>query len=155
MQSAISPQALRPLDISDRPTFLAHLLRLGPKGRYSRFSMTMSDAAIAAYVADHFKETNFYVGYFDKADLRGVAEAHCMDLDGNNVELAFSIELGWRGHGLGEALFDRVLQTARQRGVRALHIHCLANNFAMVSLIRHFGGRVLFDGHDASAVITL
>ena len=133
---------LRPLDISDRPAFLAHLLRLGPKGRYSRFSMTMSDAAITAYAEHYFKETNFYFGYFDRAGLRGVIEAHC-------------IELGWRGQGLGKSLFEHAMQEARKRGVRFLHIHCLAHNFAMLSLIRTFGGHVQIEDQDASALITL
>jgi GNAT superfamily N-acetyltransferase len=146
---------LRPLDISDRPAFLAHLLRLGPKGRYSRFSMTMSDAAITAYAEQHFKETNFYFGYFDRAGLRGVVEAHCMDRACLSAELAFSIELGWRGQGLGKSLFEHAMQEARKRGVRFLHIHCLAHNFAMLSLIRTFGGHVQIEDQDASALITL
>ena len=154
-QSAMSQSVLRLLDETDRAAFLAHLLRLGPKGRYNRFSASVSDDTISAYALRPFKAENFIFGFFDQGVLRGVAEAHGMDELCTAVELAFSIELGWRGQGLGKVLFDRALAEARKRGVRELHLHCLAHNFAMLSLLRLFTSQIRFDENEAYAVIAL
>lgn len=151
----ISPSSLRLLGEADRSAFLEHLLRLGPKGRYNRFAMSASDEVIATYVRQHFKPDNFTFGFFDAECLRGVVEAHCMDPHCTGVELAFSIELGWRGQGLGQILFERAVAEARKRGVKTLHIHCLAHNFAMVSLLRLFTHQITIEDNEAYAVITL
>ena len=154
-QSAMSQSVLRLLDETDRAAFLAHLLRLGPKGRYNRFSASVSDDTIMAYALRPFKAENFIFGFFDQGVLRGVAEAHGMDEPCPAVELAFSIELGWRGQGLGKVLFDRAVAEARKRGVRELHLHCLAHNFAMLSLLRQFTSTIRFEDNEAYAVIVL
>ena len=154
-QSAMSQSVLRLLDETDRAAFLAHLLRLGLKGRYNRFSASVSDDTITAYALRPLKAENFIFGFFDQGVLRGVAEAHGMDEPCTAVELAFSIELGWRGRGLGKVLFDRAVAEARKRGVRELHIHCLAHNFAMLSLLRQFTSNIHFEDNEAYAVIVL
>ena len=142
---------MRLLTAQDREQFLSHLLRLGPKGRYYRFSMTQTDDMVRAYVAHTFQSANVSIGYFDQTILRGVVEIHCMDGACQKAELAFSIEWGYRGKGLGAQLFMAALAEARRRSVRLLHIHCLAHNFAMLALLRRFHAHLQFDENDVSA----
>ena len=144
----LTTQDMRLLTTQDREQFLSHLLRLGPKGRYYRFSMTQTDGMIRAYVAQTFQPANVY---FDQDILRGVVEIHCMDDACQQAELAFSIELGFRGKGLGAQLFTAALTEARRRSVRLLHIHCLAHNFAMLALLRRFHARLQFEDNEVSA----
>ena len=141
------------LEMQEREQLMSHLLRLGPKGRYSRFSATLNDAMVAAYVIQTFSASNFYVGFFDQDILRGVVEIHDMGPNGQSAELAFSIELGWRGQGVGARLFAAAVAAARYRSVRFLHIHCLAHNFAMVALLRRFQARMTYEDNEVSAVI--
>jgi RimJ/RimL family protein N-acetyltransferase len=144
-------QEMRLLTAQDRDQFLSHLLRLGPKGRYYRFSMAQTDDMIRAYVAQTFHAATLSIGYFDQDILRGVVEIHCMDEACQQAELAFSIELGFRGKGLGAQLFMAAFEEARRRSVRLLHIHCLAHNFAMVALLRRFHARLHFEDNEVSA----
>jgi GNAT superfamily N-acetyltransferase len=150
-----SEETVRLLGPQDGDQFLAHLLRLGPKGRYNRFASVASDAMITEYAAQNFKLPNFYYGYFDQGLLRGVVEMHGMDSTGQSVEMAFSLELGWRGRGLGMALFARAVAEARLRSVRHLYLHCLAHNFAMVFLARAFNATLRFEDNEVVAVISL
>ena len=147
----INTQTMRLLTAQDRDPFLSHLLRLGPKRRYYRFSMTQTDDMVRAYVARTFQPANVYIGYFDQDILRGVVEIHCMDDACHKAELAFSIEWGFRGKGLGAQLFVAALEEARRRSVRLLHIHCLAHNFAMLALLRRFHARLQFEDNEVSA----
>ena len=58
---------------------------------------------------------------------------------------AFSIETAWQSHGVGSALLDRTLLAARNRGIRVLHMACLANNRRMQELARKFAAELSFD----------
>src|SRR5213079_1942852 len=61
------------------------------------------------------------------------------------AEAAFSIEKPWQSHGVGSALLERTLLAARNRGIKLLHMACLANNERMVELARKFEAELTFD----------
>jgi GNAT superfamily N-acetyltransferase len=48
-------------------------------------------------------------------------------------------------HGIGSALLERTLLAARNRGVKLLHMTCLANNRRMQQLARKFDADLTFD----------
>ena len=50
---------------------------------------------------------------------------------GAEAEAAFAVEKAFRRNGLGQALFRRIAAAARNRGVRDLHVRCLAWNRPM------------------------
>ena len=60
----------------------------------------------------------------------------------------FSIETDWQSHGVGSALLDRTLLAARNRGIKTLHMACLANNRRMQELARKFAAELSFDFGD-------
>ena len=85
-------------------------------------------------------------GFFVDGALRGVAELRplgngCAD----EAEAAFSIEKTWQSHGVGTALLERTLLAARNRGIKLLHMACLANNQRMIDLARKFEAELKFD----------
>ena len=61
------------------------------------------------------------------------------------AEAAFSVENDWQSHGVGSALLERTLLTARNRGIAHLHMACLADNRRMQQLARKFDAELSFD----------
>ena len=57
----------------------------------------------------------------------------------NTAEVAFVVEDRWQGRGLGSVLFDRLLASADQRGVKQFRAYVLADNSRMLNLIARFG----------------
>ncbi len=59
--------------------------------------------------------------------------------DGDDaVEVAFVVEDGWQGLGLGPMLLDAVMRAGEARGVRRFRAYVLADNHRMLKLLaRH------------------
>ena len=51
----------------------------------------------------------------------------------------------WQSHGIGSALLERCLLAARNRGIKHLHVCCLADNQRMQQLARKFEAELTFD----------
>src|SRR5262249_8511042 len=51
----------------------------------------------------------------------------------------------WQSHGVGSELLRRTLLAARNRGIKLLHMTCLANNKRMQQLARKFDAELTFD----------
>ena len=61
------------------------------------------------------------------------------------AEAAFSVEQPWQSLGVGTVLLERTLLSARNRGVHALHMDCVADNRRMQQLARKFAADLTFD----------
>jgi hypothetical protein len=61
------------------------------------------------------------------------------------AEAAFSIEKPWQSHGVGSALLERTLLSARNRGIKHLQVCCLMENQRMQHLARKFEAEITFD----------
>ena len=78
-------------------------------------------------------------GFFVDGVLRGAAELRQNgSMFSHEAEAAFSIEQPWQSHGVGTELLERTLLSARNRGIKALHMQCLADNRRMQQLARKF-----------------
>ena len=85
-------------------------------------------------------------GFFVDGVLRGAAELRPYGRQAlREAEAAFSIEQPWQSHGVGSALLERTLLTARNRGIKSLHMDCLADNQRMQQLARKFDAELSFD----------
>jgi GNAT superfamily N-acetyltransferase len=60
----------------------------------------------------------------------------------DRAEFALAIAGRYQGHGLGRLLLDRLVEAARQAGLRWLTGEVLANNQRMLNLLRHSGWAV-------------
>jgi GNAT superfamily N-acetyltransferase len=60
-----------------------------------------------------------------------------------------------RGKGLGARLFDRAVVHARNQGVGLLFIHALSENTAMLKIARKSGAKVVRDGSESDAYLSL
>jgi len=71
------------------------------------------------------------------------------------AEFGVSVAAGARGRGWGARLFEQAALHARNRGVDVLLIHALAENAAMLRIVRSAGATVGYDGPDTTAWLTL
>lgn len=142
----IENSLIRKLWVSEAGDYLDHLLRLDPESRRSRFGGTVSDDFIRNYVDISVGLDAVVHGFFVDGVLRGVAELRPLgSAFDHEAELAFSIETPWQSHGVGSALLERTLLTARNRGFKHLHMACLSENRRMQQLARKFDAELSFD----------
>jgi GNAT superfamily N-acetyltransferase len=138
---------IRKLWVGETATYRNHLLRLDPQSRRARFGGYVSDS----FIRDLADRTNLIDttvhGFFVKGRMRGCGE---MRPDGQGgAEVAFSLEHGFQGHGIGSALLGRTILAARNRGIRTLHMTCLPENRAMQEVARKHHAQLDLDIDEA------
>jgi GNAT superfamily N-acetyltransferase len=138
--------AIRKLWVGETDAYRDHLLRLDRESRQRRFSGVVSDAFIAKHAATARDIGVVVHGFFIDGVLRGAAELRPFSkMFPRTAEAAFSIEQPWQSQGVGSALLERTLLTARNRGIKLLQLHCLAENKRMQQLARKFEAGLKFD----------
>lgn len=137
---------IRKLWVGETDAYRDHLLRLDPDSRHTRFSGAVSDQVIAQHAATAAEVGVVVHGFFVDGTLRGAAELRRIGpVFSREAEAAFSIERPWQSHGVGTALLERTLLSARNRAIKSLHMHCLADNRRMQQLARKFEADLTFD----------
>ena len=132
----------------------AHLLALDSDDRRLRFGVPVGDAAVRAYVARVDFDRAAVLGIVDD-ELRLVGAAHLARSNRNEAELGISVLPGHRGRGLGGALLARAHTHARNWDVRALFMHCLAENGPIMHLARKQGMKIVAKAGEADAWLKL
>jgi GNAT superfamily N-acetyltransferase len=144
---------VRELSRLDRTAMERHFLALEAEDRRLRFGLAIGDAAVRDYVAriDFGRDAAF--GVFDD-ELHLLAVGH-LARGARHVELGISVLAAQRGKGIGGALLARAHMHARNWGERALFMHCLAENGAMMHLARREGMTIGMGGGEADAWLEL
>jgi GNAT superfamily N-acetyltransferase len=138
--------AIRKLWVGETDAYRDHLLRLDVDSRHRRFSGAVSNDVIARHAASAGDVGVVVHGFFVDGTLRGAAELRPYGTGfAREGEAAFSIEQPWQSQGIGSLLLERTLLTARNRGIKQLHMHCLADNRRMQQLARKFEADLHFD----------
>jgi len=137
---------VRKLWIGEVGLYRNHLLRLDAESRRARFGAGVSDAFVVRHAENAFGPGSLVCGFLINGVLRGAAELRRIGPPlSRAAEVAFSVEKPWQSHGVGSALLERVLLTARNRGITALHMQCLADNRRMQQLAAKFSADLSFD----------
>ena len=136
---------IRKLWITETGAYREHLRRLDRDSRYRRFSGAVSDDFIARHAATANEPGAVVHGFFLDGVLRGAGELRPLGTFTREAEAAFSVEQPWQSHGVGTVLLERTLLSARNRGIKSLHMHCLAENQRMQQLARKFDAELSFD----------
>jgi len=142
------------LSASARDAYRAHLVALDPEDRRLRFGSMIASDAIAAYVDRIDFERDVVFAVRDDT-LRVVAAAHVAIVDEATAELGVSVDAGHRLRGVGSALVRRAAAYSRNRNVRTLYMHCLAENAPMMHIARSAGMNVVVQSGHADAHLTL
>jgi len=138
----------------ERSKYRDHLLRLGPEERRRRFGSAIDDCGIAAVVDRVDFRSAAVLAVFD--DRREVVAAVIVAADRDcGAELAFSVEDGHRGQGLGRALLDRAVLWARNRGFDRVDVVFLYDNDAMRHLARRAGMRIVTRGGECEGSLDI
>ncbi|MGE4373873.1 MAG: GNAT family N-acetyltransferase [Xanthobacter sp.] len=152
MTEQVALGTIRKLWAGEAEVFRDHLLRLDRESRRFRFSSAVSPEFIERYAARAFRNGAIVHGYFVDGTLRAAAELYPMgDVLPGEAEAAFSVENAYQNHGVGTALLDRVILTARNRGIRALCLNCLVQNRRMQQIARKFHADLEFDPDEVVA----
>jgi GNAT superfamily N-acetyltransferase len=144
---------VRELSRPDRATLEPHFLALGAEDRRLRFGVPLNDDAVRAYIARIDYERDALFGVSDEG-LHLIGAAHVARADGH-AELGVSVLPGQRGRGIGAALLARAHLRARNWGVRALFMHCLIENAAMMHLARKQEMDIVSEAGEADAWLRL
>lgn len=137
---------VRKLWPTETDAYRDHLLRLDPESRNTRFSGAVADEVIVRHAATASEFGVVVHGFFVDGVLRGASELRPLGpLFSHEAEAAFSIEQDWQSHGVGTALMERTLLSARNRGIKLLRMDCLAGNRRMQQLARKFEAGLSFD----------
>ena len=143
---------IRPVRPDDRARFVAAFELLSEQSRYLRFfscKNALTDAEL-----DYFTcvdgVTHVAYGAVDEHG-RGLAVGRYVVLaeEPDVAEVAVTVLDEIQGQGLGHALIERLVQDARQAGLRALRFWVHSTNSAMVHLLRGLGARL--SGRDGPA----
>lgn len=133
---------VRRLRRDEASRFYEHLLRLDPEARRLRFSASVKEDFLRTYALAEPRTGTIIEGAFVDGVLRAVGEMRPIGAGGEAAEVAFSVEPGFRGNGLGKRLLDRLLVLARNHGVRLVTMMCSTDNVAMKRLFRSAGGKL-------------
>ena len=144
---------IRQVSRAERPALSSHFLSLAPDDRRLRFGTPLSDYSVRQYVERiDFGHDAVFAVVDDELRLLGVA--HLARGDGH-AELGVSVLEGCRARGVGGALLERAHLHARYWGVRALFMHCLTENAAMMRLARRQQMDIVAEAGEADAWLKL
>lgn len=146
---------IRRLLASESYLLKEHLLRLDTEARRRRFGHDLSDDTIASYASRASDVGNITFGYFVEGEVRAVAELRPDALiRRDSAEVAFSVERPFINQGIATQLMGRVIQTARNRGLRHLLLVCMPDNAKMQAIARHYGAELkIADGSIVADVV--
>lgn len=137
---------IRKMWMHEASLYRDHLLRLDAASRRNRFGGVISDEFIRGHVDSSIVLDAVMHGFFIDGAMRGAAELRPIgNRFAREAEAAFSVESDWQSHGVGSELLRRSLLTARNRGIKFLHMACLADNRRMQQLARKFDADLKFD----------
>lgn len=154
---------IRTLKARHRPQILDHLLQLDEHDRYLRFGRHVAGEQLARYTAAIDFRRDEVFGVFNRR-LALLAVAHLAALPQGPgalgptlpaMEFGVSVLPSGRGRGLGQRLFEHAVMHARNHGARALVIHALTENKAMLRIASRAGAQLQADGSDAHAWLVL
>lgn len=145
---------LVPEDAALYPEFLQNVT---PDDRRLRFFMPInefSDKQIWNFTHfDHKHAMAFIAIDEDTGKMMGVVRLHDQ-LDETSAEFAVLVRSNLKGHGLGWILMQRMLEYAKQKGLKRVYGDVLLENTTMLEMCRELGFRVM-DGQGGTKRVAL
>ena len=145
---------IRRLWAVDQEAISNNLLRLDAETRRVRFGGAVNDESVKAYARRILRYDSIVCGAFSSGTLRAIAELRGLYRSWPAMaEAAFSVEPDWQNGGIGDALFERVIAFARNRGVKTLYMTCLRENERMRHLAAKHHAQLYFCPGEVEATL--
>ena len=143
-----APLLLRPIRPEDAPAHVRFFSRLDPDDVRLRFFSAMKElppTQLARLTQIDYDRAMAFIATRTGADgepeTLGVVRA-VADPDNQKAEFAIIVRSDLKGKGLGNILFQKLLDYFRSRGTREITGEALSENIGMQQLMRRFGGTV-------------
>ena len=133
---------IRPIRPEDAEAHAAFFHRLSPQDIRYRFFSAMRELSPEQTVrltqVDYDREMAFVAVREATGETVGVSRLAC-DADGASGEFAVIVQADMKGRGLASHLMRRLIDWARQQGLREIEGQILADNQPMLAFVRHLG----------------
>ena len=149
---------IRPLGPDDRDELRQGFERLSPESRYRRFFAPVSQLTERQleYLTNVDQHDHVALVAVDPATGDGAGVARFVRTDGDVAEPAIVVIDDWQGRGLGGRLMDRLVERAREEGVRRFVAPVLAENVGAIRMMERVGETTRHSaGHEVELDIVL
>ncbi len=133
---------VRPIRPEDAEAHAAFFRRLSPTDIRFRFFSAMNELSPERLSrltqVDYDREMAFIACREDTGDTVAVARL-VQEANGSSGEFAIIVQADMKGHGLASHMMRRLIDWARERGLRTVVGQILSDNAPMLAFIRHLG----------------
>ena len=132
---------VRPITPQDGPALRAMFHRMGRESVYNRFFRHKDDLSpeeVEYFTTLDYQERMAFVVEIGR-EIVGVGRYDRMEDDESTAEVAFAIQDGQQGRGIGTHLLTHLTNHARNNGVNAFRAYVLPDNYPMMRLFRTSG----------------
>jgi len=122
--------------------YARHLKNLTPEDRYTRFGYTVKNEIIDCVILNvlyHPADHHLFVAEIDN---KLVGFGH-LSREGQDWELAVSVEHDMQRQGIGNALMDEMIKWGKMHGIHSVFMHCITENRKIQHLARKHGLRTV------------
>ena len=138
---------IRPTRASDVRSLQDLFFRMRPEDVHTRFFRTLrsltDEMALHLCSVGYDQEMAFAAVIGDRESERIVGTAsYYLDPSTGFADVAYMVDPGWQGSGLGSALQSRTIDFARGRRIRGFTADVLAENIGMIQVFRRSGLRL-------------
>lgn len=134
---------IRPIAVDDGPALAAFYTALSPDSRRTRFfgaCRSITELQARRFARARERGAQGWVAIDDEQRIVGHLCLEPVDLQRDRVEeIAVAVADDWQGHGLGHALLDAAISSARRRGIIAIEATMLTGNHPIHALLEHSG----------------
>jgi acyl-CoA hydrolase/GNAT superfamily N-acetyltransferase len=135
---------LRPTRTGDAPLLQDLFFRMRPEDVRTRFFRNLS--SLTRNAADHLTNVGYesemafvaVTGERENEEVVGSAQYY-VDADSGFADVAYMVDSGWQGRGLGRQLHETISDYAARKGVRAFTADVLVGNDAMLHVLTSGG----------------
>jgi acetyltransferase len=150
--ASVTLRAIRPEDADMEQEFVRNLSQ---NSRYFRFMNTVRElnpAMLIRFTQIDYDREMAFVAVCEEGGRKieiGVAR-YVTNPDAQTCEFALVVADPWQGKGVGRRMLERLIEVARQRGLRTMVGHILGGNQAMLGLCKALGFKIVDHPEDAT-----